>query len=327
MTRGEASAQPVHATKGGATSSPDAMHATTTSATTTSATTTSAIANSATTTPATIRPGDRVLAYDPDAGHSWLLQLDGKGTRKDKGLGIIDPDQLAGKSWGDAITLGAKRVRLLRPTLPDLVETIRRKAQIILPKDTSRIVFELGIEAGDRVLESGIGSGAATLALCYAVGATGKVVAQELRDEFGAWASDNIARAGFAARLEVHIGDLTVSLAPGAAAAGPFQAVLLDQPEPWKAIAHVVPALAPGAHLAAYTPQVSQMEATWRALEAAGFAQLRCLELIERGWEVKERGSRPSFEGLGHTGFLVFGRWLGSPHRAPAAIAPRASVE
>ena len=43
------------------------------------------------------------------------------------------------------------------------------------------------------------------------------------------------------------------------------------------------------------------------------FAGVRQLELIERAWEVKERGSRPSFEGLGHTGFLVFGRWLGPP--------------
>jgi tRNA (adenine57-N1/adenine58-N1)-methyltransferase len=60
------------------------------------------------------------------------------------------------------------------------------------------------------------------------------------------------------------------------------------------------------------------MEETSKTLSAAGFADVRQLELIERRWEVKERGSRPSFEGLGHTGFLVFGRWLGKPLAAQA---------
>jgi tRNA (adenine57-N1/adenine58-N1)-methyltransferase len=82
-------------------------------------------------------------------------------------------------------------------------------------------------------------------------------------------------------------------------------------PEPWAALPHVVPALAPGASLACYCPQVSQMEKTVHALRAAGATDVRAIELIERTWEVKELGSRPSFEGLGHTGFLVFARWLG----------------
>lgn len=266
-----------------------------------------------------IQPGDRVLALEPDTGAAYLLHLDGKGTRKEKGMGIVDPDRLAGTAYGTVQVVGAKRVALLRPSLPDLVATLQRKAQIITPKDASRIVFEMGVGPGDRVLESGIGSGAATIPLCWAVGPTGRVVAQELRDEFADWARANLERAGLAPRLRTAIGDLTQGLAPGVAADGPFQAVLLDQPEPWLALPHVVPVLAPGARVACYTPQVSQMEQAARTLERLGFAQVRCLELIERGWEVKERGSRPSFEGLGHTGFLVFARWLGAPAPPPPA--------
>ena len=51
---------------------------------------------------------------------------------------------------------------------------LRRKAQIITPKDASRIAYELGIGPGDRVLESGIGSGAATMALAWNVGHAGR---------------------------------------------------------------------------------------------------------------------------------------------------------
>lgn len=265
--------------------------------------------------------GDRILALDTQTGHRWLLHADGNGARKEKGLGVLDPGMLVGRRWGDEVQIGTKLVRLLRPTLPDLVETLRRKAQIITPKDGSRIVFELGIQPGDRVLESGIGSGAATIPLCYAVGPAGRVVAQELRDEFADWARDNLVRAGLGDRLEVHLGDLTLGVNPAVAAAGPYQAVLLDQPEPWKAIPLLVPLLDAGAHLASYCPQISQMETTWRTLQEAGFVELRCMEIIERGWEVKERGSRPSFDGLGHTGFLVFARWPGPVRPPPAHVS------
>lgn len=266
---------------------------------------------------AAIAAGDRVVAFEVATGFRHLLQCDGAGARKHKGLGVVDPDRWVGQALGSRLSLAGKDVVLLRPTLSDLTATLARKAQVILPKDASRITFELGIGPGDRVLESGIGSAGLTIPLCWAVGATGRVVVQELREEFADWGRDNVAKAGLADRLEVHLGDLTVGLAPAAARGGPFAAAVLDQPEPWRALPHLVPVLAPGATVACYTPQVSQMEETARTMARLGFAAVRQLELIERAWEVKERGSRPSFEGLGHTGFLVFGRWLGSPVPAP----------
>ncbi len=260
---------------------------------------------------AAIQSGDRVLLLEPETGHTHLVVPDGKGTRKQRGIGVFDPDRLVGQPYGARVTVGAKAVVLLRPSLADLTGTLERKAQIILPKDASRILYELGVGPGDRVLESGIGSGAATVALAWAVGATGQVVVQELREDFRDFAVENLRRANLADRVAVHLGDLTQGRHP--AIAGPFDAVLLDQPEPWLAVPQLTSVLAPGARIACYTPQVSQMEATFRVLTDAGFVQVRALELIERSWEVKERGSRPSFDGLGHTGFLVFGRWLGTP--------------
>lgn len=258
---------------------------------------------------ATIQAGDRVLLLEPATGRRHLVHLDGGGARKDKGLGVFDPARLEGTPWGGAVQMAGKDLIALRPTLPDLIATLRRKAQIIQPKDASRIAFELGVGPGDRVLESGIGSGAATMALLSAVAPGGEVVAQELRDDFAEWATGNVERAGLADGLTVTIGDLTEGLADGVH--GPFQGCLLDQPEPWKALPHVVPVLAPGATVVAYCPQVSQMEKAAKAMQENGFTSIRCMELIERPWEVKEFGSRPSFDGLGHTAFLVMGRFLG----------------
>ncbi len=257
----------------------------------------------------TVGPGDRVLLLEPATGHRFLVHLDGQGARKDRGLGVYDPARLEGETWGNPVQIAGKDLVVLKPTLPDLTATLRRKAQIIQPKDASRIAYELGVGPGDRVLESGIGSGAATMALLHAVAPGGEVVAQELREDFAEWATANVERAGLADGLTVTIGDLTAGLAEGVQ--GPFHGCLLDQPQPWDALPNVVPVLAPGATVAAYCPQVSQMEKAAKAMRELGFTSVRCLELIERQWEVKEFGSRPSFDGLGHTAFLVLGRFLG----------------
>ncbi len=257
----------------------------------------------------TVGPGDRVLLLEPATGHRFLVHLDGQGARKDRGLGVYDPARLEGETWGNPVQIAGKDLVVLKPTLPDLTATLRRKAQIIQPKDASRIAYELGVGPGDRVLESGIGSGAATMALLHAVAPGGEVVAQELREDFAEWATANVERAGLADGLTVTIGDLTEALADGVK--GPFHGCLLDQPQPWDALPNVVPVLAPGATVAAYCPQVSQMEKAAKAMRELGFTSVRCLELIERQWEVKEFGSRPSFDGLGHTAFLVLGRFLG----------------
>ncbi len=266
----------------------------------------------------TIQAGDRVLALEPDTGRRWLLQVDGGHARKIGGLGVVDPNRFIGLAWGDSTIAVGKTLVLLRPTTTDLHGTVRRKAQTIGAKDVSRIVFELGIGPGDRVLESGIGSGAATMVLASAVGANGKVVVQELREDFAEWASENLVSAGLKDRVDVYLGDLTQGVAEGVT--GPFDAALLDQPEPWIALPNFAPMLARGARVCCFCPQVTQMENVVRTMESMGFCDVRGMELIERKWDVKDRRIRPSSEGLGHTAFLVFGRWVdgaGAPSAAP----------
>jgi tRNA (adenine57-N1/adenine58-N1)-methyltransferase len=255
-----------------------------------------------------IQVDDRVVLFEPETGHSWLIHVE-PGARKEKGLGIMDPGRLVGLAWGSEFEAAGKQLRAFQPDLPDLISTLRRKAAMILPKDAARLIHGLGVGPGSRVLESGIGTGASCVALAWAVGPTGSVVVQELREDFVEWASKNLERAGLGDRVTSHLGDLTEALAPGIG--GPFSAVLLDQPEPWLAIPNCVPVLAPGARVACFCPQVSQMEQVVGAMDAAGFVDIKCLETIEREWLVKERGSRPDHNGLMHTAFLIFGRFVG----------------
>ena len=76
------------------------------------------------------------------------------------------------------------RLVAVRPTLAEYVLEMPRGAQVIYPKDLGPILILADVFPGARVLESGVGSGALTLALLRAVGPTGHVTGYEIRDDF-----------------------------------------------------------------------------------------------------------------------------------------------
>ncbi len=255
-----------------------------------------------------IAAGDLVALVDEDH-HRYLVRVpaDGKpSVERVRGVGVFDSARLVGVPWATQLAHGNKSFLLLPPGTTDLVRGLARKAQIVLPKDAARIVIECDVRAGSVVVEAGIGSGALTTVLARAVAPTGRVVTFEVREDFAAWAMENLRRAGVDHLVDVRAGDVTQGM-PGVSGA---DAVVLDIPDPWNAVEHAKRALRPGGFFAAYSPLVSQVEATQVALGRAGFAEVRTLETIEREWVVGERGSRPSFEMLGHTAFLTFARRL-----------------
>lgn len=224
-------------------------------------------------------------------------------TQRVPGLGVVALRTLLGKPWGSPIQVGPTRYAALPPRLADHLKLLDRKAQIILPKDAARIVFEAGLRSGSRVAEAGVGSGALTLALAYFVGPAGRVYAYDVRQDHLDVGRRNVARAGLEDVVEFRLGDVTKEVVEH-----DLDAFVLDVPEPEAAVAAAQTHLRPGGVFAAYTPLVVQMERAALALRARGFVEVRSLETLERGWTVHDRGSRPDTNMLAHTGFLTFAR-------------------
>lgn len=216
----------------------------------------------------------------------------------------IDLGAQIGAPPGAAVEWLGTRYRIVRPSLADLLGGVHRGAQIVTPKDALELMFLGGVAPGGRVAEAGAGSGALTIALAFAVGPHGRVTTFDRRRDFLDAARANVARAGLAARVEFRERDVARD---GIDVSG-ATSVVLDLPEPWAVLDSARAALVPGGHVATYTPTYNQLERTVQALRAAGFDEVRALEVWERALHVGDGGTRPSFEMLGHTGFLAAGR-------------------
>jgi tRNA (adenine57-N1/adenine58-N1)-methyltransferase len=90
-----------------------------------------------------------------------------------------------------------------------------------------------------------------------------------------------------------------------------FDRACLDLPQPWEAVPAVAPALRPGGIVFAHCPNLSQVERFVAALRTVGgFGLMQTIEVLQRGWAVRERSLRPVHRMVAHTGFLTFARRL-----------------
>ncbi|WP_049982861.1 tRNA (adenine-N1)-methyltransferase [Halorubrum sp. BV1] len=218
-------------------------------------------------------------------------------------LGVIEvPEDVAG---GDTVEthLGTVfNVRELRG--PDLFNHLERTGAPMMPRDVGLVMGHTGISDGDRVLDAGTGTGI----LAAYLGRTGAdVTTYEVDPDFAEVARANMETAGVSDRVEVRTGDLTEAL--GDLADGePFDALTLDTGDAPAVVERATDLLVSGGHLAVYSPFVEGTREAALAAREAGFESVETLETIQREMDFSDRGSRPSTAGVGHTGYLVFGR-------------------
>ena len=248
-----------------------------------------------------VKKGERVVLIDSKL---QKFLVDTKNTiDKIKGIGVLDPGTLVGKEYGKQIEIGNKQFWILSPSLQDKLQGIKRRAQIILPRDAAHIIMNCSIESGHTVLEAGIGSGSLTIALANAIAPTGQVISYDIREEFVNHALKNIQRAGVESMVTTKIKDVTEGIKEKE-----LDAVILDIPNPWDAVEHAWNSLKVGGYFCSYSPLISQVENTVKELKKYSFIETKTMENIQREMVVSSYGTRPSFNMLGHTGYLTFAR-------------------
>ena len=222
---------------------------------------------------------------------------------KFKGVGVFNPSDLIGKNYGEKIKIGNKQFWILTPSIQDKLIALKRRAQIILSRDSAHIIMNCSIESGFHVLEAGIGSGSLTIALANAVAPKGVVVSYDTREDFIDHAMKNVQMANLDKFVKTKLKDVTKGIDEKE-----LDAIILDIPNPWDAVTHSYKALKIGGYFCTYSPLISQVEKTISEIKKNNFIEVKTFENIQREMIVSDFGTRPSFDMLGHTGYLTFAR-------------------
>jgi tRNA (adenine57-N1/adenine58-N1)-methyltransferase len=249
--------------------------------------------------------GERIVVVD-SKGRQYLVTLDAAGEFHTH-TGVVPHTEFLGQEEGATVrsTTGA-RYTAMRPTLSDFILRMPRGAQVIYPKDLGAILFLADIRPGDRVLESGVGSGALSMALLRA-GAD--IVGYELREDFAERARTNVATFlgdEVLDRYRVQVRDAYEGIDETG-----LDKIVLDLPEPWQVVKHAETALRPGGILLAYLPSIIQVSQLRDALAESDFELAETLEVLHRTWHVEGSAVRPDHRMVAHTGFLTSARLLG----------------
>lgn len=218
-------------------------------------------------------------------------------------LGWIAHDEVIGQPVGGWYTTSRSHVLLgIRPTLGDYVRLMPRGPQVIYAKDLGNIVSMADIFPGATVAEAGFGSGALTTALLRAVGPTGRVLTYEINEAVIPKALANVKSViPDISRLEVTSGDIGDGIA-----GAPVDRVILDLPEPWRALTAAAEALVTGGILLSFLPTIIQVQELVLALHDDGrFSRVETAETLQRGWNVSRRSVRPAHRMVGHSGFIT----------------------
>lgn len=248
-----------------------------------------------------VKKSESVVLIDSNY-KKYLIDTEGK-TDKVKGVGVFDPKIFVGTEYGKQIEIGNKQFWILKPSLQDKLQGLKRKAQIILPRDSALIISNCSIESNQTVLEAGIGSGSLTIALANSIAPGGKVISYDNREDFIKHAMKNVKNSNFEKFVETKLKDVTTGIDEKN-----IDAIVFDIPNPWDAVKHAYKALKTGGYLCTYSPLSSQVENTVKEIKKYKFIEIITIENIQREMVVSDKGMRPKFGMLGHTGYLTFAR-------------------
>lgn len=248
--------------------------------------------------------GSLCIAVDEIKGKRHLLRLK-EGTRFTAMYGYVEHSDIV--AGGDGCFINASKgpgYRFFYPTYGDYVMNIKRRAQIIYPKDSAAMLMWGDIRGGQRVLESGIGQGALSIAILNTMGGKGELVSYEIREEFAVDAAGFIKEFhGDADNHSIEIRSVYDGID------GTFDRIMLDLPEPWHVVKHCPEGLRDGGIIVGYLPTILQAVTFVENLKESGiFEEIETFEFTKRPWKIDGRSVRPEMWTYNHSAFIVKAR-------------------
>ncbi|WP_456402769.1 tRNA (adenine-N1)-methyltransferase [Persephonella sp.] len=249
-----------------------------------------------------IKEGD--LVQLKDSKNSFIFKVK-KGETLGTHKGNINHDEIIGLKYGDLIkSHKGNEFLILKPTLYEIIMNgIKRKTQIIYPKDSAYITLKLGITDGMKVLESGIGSGALTIVMANAVKPMGKIYGYEKEKSYIDLVKENLKLTNLEKYVSLFHHDLSEKLPEDY-----FDAGFIDVKYPHEYLENIKLSLKNGAMVGFLLPTANQVITLIEKLEKLNFLQIEVKELLLRNYKPIPERFRPDDRMVAHTGYLIFAR-------------------
>jgi len=249
-----------------------------------------------------IKEGERVsIVLESD--NEYLLTVK-TGQTFSTHRGNIQHADICGKEFGEMIsTSQGTRVYILPPGIVENIFFMKRKTQIVYPKDMGFILLMLDVKEGDRIIDVGLGSGSMCGALARLVGECGKVYGYERREEFVELASSNLESWGLRNRVDIQCRDISEGFDKQNA-----DALFLDVPSPWDYIKVCWDALKGGGRLGIVSPTAGKVIQTLQELNNNHFIQIQVWENLFRELKPIPTSFRPFDRMVAHTTYMIFAR-------------------
>lgn len=247
-----------------------------------------------------VKEGERILLVMED-GSEYLIRLK-KGTKFGTHLGILNFDDLIGKKYGSSfLTTKGKKVYVIKPGIVENIMKMKRKTQIVYPKDMGYILLKLDIKEGDRVIDVGVGSGAMCGAIARLVGKIGKVYGYDRREDFLKLAENNLKEWGLLDRVILKNKDISEGFDEKN-----VDALFLDVPNPWDHIDKCWEALKGGGRIAIVCPTTNQVQEVLKILYKNPFINVEVWESLFRMYKPVHERFRPVDRMVAHTAYMIF---------------------
>ena len=199
------------------------------------------------------------------------------------------------KAKNKIVSNSKKEFYVIEPGFNDRLRKIKRAPQIIMQKDIGLILSNSDINKDSIVLDAGTGSGALAANLSQFVK---KVVSYEIRKDFCKLAKENFEFLGLD-NIELKNKDVYKNISEKN-----LDLVVLDLPEPHRALNNCYKSMKRGSFLVCYLPSLTQVQELLKYTKNK-FLLIKISELAEKEWLVEERRIRPlSVSPI--TAFLVF---------------------
>ncbi len=249
--------------------------------------------------PRVVKEGDVVICYQ---GHNSLdFALMKSGEVLQNRFGAFRHDDIIGKPFGQKhFTFSEdseQHILVLEPTPELWSNSLRTRTQIVDEMDASLVTFMLNVKPGERVIESGTGSGCMTLSLARAVNhksKPGHVYTFEYNPVRAEAAKDEFKLLGVDKCVTVQCVDVCAKYDkvggggfPGVEKAS-VDSVFLDLPEPWHALPYALELMKPNRPICCYSPCIEQVIETCAKLRELGFHTVRMMESKHRLSDTKQ---------------------------------------